>query len=730
MQVKLSSRKRLRFSAWQAVALTLFGAGFGAAIAIAAVGTLTVAWFGEDSIWRYLLAVPQLNNYYLSAFTVVLLVLVGGVMKLSPAPRLWSRSVVVVILLALTGRYLLWRSLSTLNLADPLNGSLSLGVFGIEVLAIASYSLQLVLLLKAKPRHREADYFSMAVTQGKFTPAVDILIPTYSEPPFILRRTIIGCQALNYAPKTIYLLDDKRRQEMRDLAAELGCEYITRADNRHAKAGNLNHALALTSGELIVVFDADFVPTTNFLTRTVGFFQDQQTALVQTYQSFYNADPVARNLGLETVLTHEEEVCQRHYQLLRDGLETVVCSGTAFVVRRSALAEVGGFVTQSLSEDYFTGIRLAACGYRTLYLSESLSAGLAAENIAAHVAQRLRWARGTLQAFFIQANPLTIPGISVWQRLAHLEGILQWALRGCRALFFLLPPVCLLFDLVPYRATVAESLYFFLPLYGVQFLTLSWLNQRSRSALLSDIYAVFQCFPVLITTIQTVISPFAKGFRVTPKGISSDRYTYNWALASPLAVALLLTGVSLWSGTQASLASASVDGAGILLIWLMGIYNLFVLSVALLILLDAPKPDIYERFPLRQSVRLSDGKQTCWGTTVWLSEGGAEIQLSTMTDLESSIALSLVEEDITLSGWITQANANIRPTVQVTFEPLSQHRRLVELLYCRPGRWQRREAPGEGRSLWLLVLALLRSCQLGWQALAAQPLRRSRSSTG
>jgi cellulose synthase (UDP-forming) len=105
----------------------------------------------------------------------------------------------------------------------------------------------------------------------------------------------------------------------------------------------------------------------------VGFFQDEQVALVQTPQSFYNPDPIAHNLGLEDILIPEEEVFYRQIQPIRDGAGGVICAGTSFVVRRSALNEVGGFVTDSLSEDYFTGIRLAARGYQLLYLDEKLS---------------------------------------------------------------------------------------------------------------------------------------------------------------------------------------------------------------------------------------------------------------------------------------------------------------------------------------------------------------------
>jgi cellulose synthase (UDP-forming) len=358
-------------------------------------GAIATSWFlGEDNISGFFaqlhlwqenppawIEIPQVSQpYYLLVPTAVLFLLAQAIMKLSPQPRTWARTVVVLILLALTVRYVLWRSLTTLNVANPLDGVFSLGLFLIEILTLFFISIQLYLNLKVKHRHKEADRMSVAVIEGKYTPSVDIFIPTYNEPEFILKRTIVGCQALDYANKRIYLLDDKRRNEMRSLAQELGCEYITRPDNRHAKAGNLNHALPLTSGELIVVFDSDFIPTQNFLTRTVGFFQNSQIALVQTHKSFYNRDPVARNLGLENVLTEEEEMTYRYQQLLRDAIETVVCCGTSFVVRRSALEEIGGFVTDSLCEDYFTGINLSSRGYRVIYLGESLSAGLSAEN--------------------------------------------------------------------------------------------------------------------------------------------------------------------------------------------------------------------------------------------------------------------------------------------------------------------------------------------------------------
>ena len=704
-------------------------------------GVIVTAWFaGVGAIEKIFaqiqflqenppmwLEVPRVMGEYLLAPTVALFLVAIAIMKASPQPRTWSRVLVVGILLGLTLRYVLWRSLSTLNLTNPLNGFFSLGLFLLEMLMLASSTIQLFLMLKMKSRNREADQLANQVLDGSFQPSVDIFIPTYDEPIFILRRTLIGCQAIEYTHKKIYLLDDTRRPEMKQLAEELGCEYMARPDNRYAKAGNLNHAVAKTSGELIVVFDADFIPTKNFLIRTVGFFQHEKVALVQTPQTFYNIDPIARNLGLENVLTPEEEVFYRQIQPIRDGAGSVVCSGTSFVVRRSALEAIGGFVTDSVSEDYFTGIRISAIGYRLVYLDEKLSAGLAAENISAHAIQRLRWARGTLQAFFIKANPLTIPGLRPIQRLAHLEGLLHWFTSISRVGFLIMPLAYSFLGVLPLRASPAELLYFFLPYYLVQLTVFSWLNYRSRSALLSDIYSLVLTFPLALTVIKVMLNPFSRGFKVTPKGTKSDRFYFNWGLAWPLILMFIVTAVSLWrnlglcmmKGAWATTVSQEVAQQikGIGLGWIWSTYNLLMIGVALLILLDVPKPDVYEWFNLRRVVQLDVAEGTFWGVTTRISEVGAEVAL-TQAGLPSiasgetlPVRLSILEEGISLQGQITDTGFSDEfPTVQVVFEQvtLSQQRCLVEMLFCRPGQWKRQNTPGEFHSLWLLLRILLK----------------------
>jgi cellulose synthase (UDP-forming) len=706
---------------------------------LATSGAIVAGWFaGEGTITKIFrqiellqehppmwLEVPMVTGTFLLVPTVMMLLILLAVMRVSPRPQAWSRIVVVGILLALTLRYVAWRSLSTLNLGQPLNGTFSVLLFVLEMLTLCSGTLQLFLMLRIKDRRREADYLEQSVIKAEFVPTVDVLIPTYDEPENIIKRTVLGCQALDYPHKEIYILDDTRRPAVAELAHRLGCHYLTRPDNRYAKAGNLNAAIARTSGDLIAVFDADFVPTKNFLQRTVGFFQTSDMGLVQTPQSFYNADPIARNLGLEDILTPEEEVFYRQVQPIRDGAGSVICSGTSFVVRRQALKEAGGFVTDSLSEDYFTGIRLSAQGYRLIYLDEKLSAGLAAETIADHASQRLRWARGTLQAFFIDANPLTIPGLTSLQRLAHLEGLLHWFTSISRVGFLLFPLAYAFLGVIPLRATMDEILYFLLPYIVAQFSTFAWLNGRSRSALLSDIYSLVLAFPLSLTVLRVMMNPFSRGFNVTPKGRVRSSYRFNWGLAWPLVAMFVATAFSLWLNLGNSMimgawqttvppeVAQTVKGVG--LGWVWSAYNLILIGIALLILLDVPKPDLYEWFNLRRTVRLQVGDRTYWGSTTMLSEGGAEVVLTQsgveLSELEdASIEISILEIDLTLSAQI--ANFELQdgvPILRILFEPLilAQEKALVEMLFCRPGQWQYRTTPSEVQSVWILLRTLL-----------------------
>jgi cellulose synthase (UDP-forming) len=279
---------------------------------------------------------------------------------------------------------------------------------------------------------------------------------------------------------------------------------------------------------------------------------------------------------------------------------------------------------------------------------------------------------------------------------------------------------------IPLRASFSEVLYFFLPYYVVQLMVFSWLNHRSRSALISEIYLLALAFPLAITVIQVMFNPFTKGFKVTPKGTKSDRFSFNWRLALPLIFLFILTTISFWEnlGTclitfnqQATAPEIMQHFKGLGMGWIWSAYNLIMLAIALLILLDAPKPDVHEWFALRRSIKLSVNEREFWGITTLISEAGVRVELtekglpliSPGTTLP--VKLEILESGLELVGQIIRTDLSDEfPTLQICFEEMSleNYRQLVEMLFCRPGQWKHRCSPGEFQSLLLLLKILLK----------------------
>ena len=656
----------------------------------------------------------------LTVFSILL------VINICPHQKRWSRLIVVSILIALAVRYLFWRVLSKLDTSTLIVALLSLLLLLVEVFTIISNSFQTLLILGINSRELQAEKAALAVQNKKFHPSIDIYIPTYNEPESIVKRTIVGCQSLSYQNKKVYLLDDTQRHEMKILANMLGCEYIGRDNNVHAKAGNINNALPQTSGELIAIFDADFIPTTNFLDRSVGFFINQEVALVQTNQSYYNADPIARNLGIQSLIPHEAEMFSCHYQLLRDGVEASGCYGTSVVLRRSSLEEVGGFVTDSITEDYYTGVKISALGYKIVYLDEKLSAGLSAEDMPSHLNQRLRWGRGTLQAFFMKSNPVKIPGLSLLQRITHAEGLLHWFSSIPRICFFMVPVVYSFIGKSLVDANQSELLYFCLPYYLTYIISYSWLNQYTRSFLLSDLYSIIHCVPLALNSIQVILNPFSQGFTVTPKGILRDKFIFNWSLAYPLIFLIFLELLSLlfllfrlsFHSVLDIATSYSYNYLGF--IWIF--YNISLLCIAIIVLVDVPKTgDDFCDVNQLVEVNLLDESHLATslkGRLTSVSESQARVVIENLVieNLVSKIALhqkaginlEFLQKNILLCGEVIDMNYGLNTSeIQISFNRLNidEYRKLIEFMYCQPGQWKRMYSPKE----WIWLLALFKN---------------------
>lgn len=629
--------------------------------------------------------------------------------ELLPARSVRWRAAVVAALLILWLRYLLWRGLFTLNRDDAIAAALSIGVFGVECLVFVASAVNLVGMVPTSDRTPEADRLSQDVAAGRYVPSVDVFVATLNEPVAMLRRTVMGCQAIEYpsGAKRIYLLDDGRRDAVRAIAAELGCGYIARPDNRHFKAGNLNYALARTRGDLVASFDADFVPARDFLLRTVGFFQDARVALVQTPQTFYNPDPIARNLGLEDVLLEENAPFFLAAEPSRDPPNAVICHGTSFLARRAAIEAVGGFPVRTITEDMALSVRLAAAGWRLVNLDEPLSVGMAAEEIGSYVDQRLRWTRGNMQVFFSrEANPLLLPGLTIAQRLLYVFGSFGFfSMCFARVAFLLLPLVYLYGGVAILRAGVAELLYYQLPYFVLAILAASWLRGGTRSPFWDDVYATVLCVPQCATVLHTLVRPFGTGFKVTRKGVDLRRLRWSARVGGPLvSLFVLLAGGLAWRLSTDRWAEA--DPGGLAVIYFFAVYNLVYLWLAILTTFDCPQERASVRLRERVPCVVRGARGAFEGTTIDISESGALIEKHGSGEIPPGAVLDIPAAR--LEGVpIARVRAASGRRLGVAFGSLAteQERRLVEFIFCRSGTWGTRRVD-EARSGWAFVRSI------------------------
>lgn len=524
--------------------------------------------------------------------------------------------------------YLTWRLLYTLQLPPEMGFVNQLWVYVlwfVELLAFIEVGIFLLIMSKTNTRTEQADSFARR-PRGQY-PTVDVLIPTYNEPLDVLEKTIIRASQMDWPTKQVWVLDDGRRSWLKDYCEKHNVNYLTRPDNLHAKAGNLNHALTKISGDFICIFDADFVPFSDFIKRTIGFFDDPTVGIVQTPQHFYNKDPIQTNLSISQEYPDEQRLFFDEMAASRDAWEAAFCCGSCSIQRRAALDAVGGVPTQSITEDLLTTLVMLRKGYRTLYLNERLSMGLAAESIQGYFVQRERWCRGAIQSLFLPSGPLG-PGLSAVQRLLFFPA--SWLIQyGVRIMLLLIPIVYLLTGLVPlYFDSIDQLIFFQAPVFIVFFLNMRWLVGGKYVPFVSLAAGVFASFRMFPTVISALIKPFGTPFKVTPKGSSSvsgrgaELFTFYQLL-----LMIVLTVIGLLINVQIETAVIRFDEFyPIAVLW--SAFNLVILVLAVLLCFEGPRYRREERFTIDEIVSVSIDNQTVLAKLVDASVDGCKIQLN------------------------------------------------------------------------------------------------------
>lgn len=306
-------------------------------------------------------------------------------------------------------------------------------------------------------------------------PAVDVFITVAGEPVHIVEETVRAAQRMRYSGiVNIYLLNDgyvakkDNWREIEVLAARLGVPCITRTVEGGAKAGNINHALNLTVSPIVAIFDADHVPHEDFLEKTVGYFVDEKMGFVQTPQ-FYKNNTVNY---LTRAAWEQQELFFGPICKGKNRLNAATMCGTNMLISRKALVEVGGMSTESIAEDFVTGLFMHERGYRSYFVGEVLAEGLSPEDFLSYSKQQFRWARGSLDVIF-RYNPLLRRGLTFAQRIQYLASA-SFYFSGLIVFIDLLLPLAFLYlGAVPLEISgmllAAVFLpYMFVTLYCVQ----------------------------------------------------------------------------------------------------------------------------------------------------------------------------------------------------------------------------------------------------------------------
>lgn len=482
------------------------------------------------------------------------------------------------ISLVAMGRYAWWRLSHTLTFDTWLEALLGYGL-----LAAEAYTWLVVVLgfiQTAWPLHRRP---APLVGEPDAWPTVDVFIPTYNEPLEVVRPTVLAALALDWpADKLrIYILDDGKREEVRSFAEEFGVDYITRPDNRHAKAGNLNHALAMTHGELVAIFDCDHIPVNSFLRTAVGWFQrDRQCAMLQTPHHFFSPDPFERNLGTFRRVPNEGAL---FYGLIQDGNDfwnaTFFC-GSCAVLRRGPLMEVGGIAVETVTEDAHTALKLHRRGYRTAYIRDIQAAGLATESLSAHIGQRIRWARGMAQIFRVD-NPFLGKGLDLWQRICYGNAMLHFFF-GLPRLVFLTAPMAYLFFGLHIISTSSMLLLLYLIPYVVQAtIANAHIQGPYRHTFWAEVYETVLAWYITLPTTVALLAPKLGKFNVTAKGGLVEEAYFDSHISRPYVLLVLLNLSALLFGLWHLFFSEQRDTVALLLNLVWTLYSVFMLGAAM-----------------------------------------------------------------------------------------------------------------------------------------------------
>lgn len=507
-------------------------------------------------------------------------------------PERFANLCLMALTMLLLARYVFWRFTSSLDLETGMEI-----VLGYTLVAAEAYTWVILIFgfiqtawpLKRKPMPLELNLSDW--------PTVDVFIPSYNEPLSVVRPTVYAAKGLDWPIEkiTVYILDDGHRPAFEEFAKQAGVEYISRPDNSHAKAGNINYALKHTHGKYIAIFDCDHIPTRSFLQTSMGWFsRDPKCVLVQTPHHFFSADPFERNFNSFRQMPNEGSL---FYGLIQDGNDYWNASffcGSCAVIERKALLEVGGIAVETVTEDAHTALKLHSLGYNSVYLNNIQAAGLATETLAGHIGQRIRWARGMAQIFRTD-NPMFKKGLSIFQRICYSNAMLHFFYGIPRMIFLIMPMAYLFFEQHLINAAAVTILSYALPQLIISSYTNSVIQGKYRRSFWSEVYETVLSWYIILPTTLAFINPKLGKFNVTSKGGLIEKSYFDSNIAKPYLILLLINLLGFITGLFRLFVFNTHETGTVLMNLLWCGFNLAILGAAVGVATESIQKHVHHR---------------------------------------------------------------------------------------------------------------------------------------
>ncbi|MDL2205316.1 glycosyltransferase [Eubacteriales bacterium OttesenSCG-928-N13] len=572
--------------------------------------------------------------------------------------------------------YVVWRIFFTLPL--------QFGVLSV-VLSILLLLAELASFTVTLSNFREATHYvnpDCPEIPDSWYPDVDVYITTHNESVDLMYKTVNSCTFLEYPDKSkvhVWLCDDGDRAEMKALAEELGVGYFSMTGNKHAKAGNLNNAFWQTSSPLVATMDADMVVSSDFLMRTVPYFclpyvqkqedgswrildkdevdPEYRIGFVQSPQSFYNPDLFQFNLYSEQNIPNEQDFFFTEVNVAKNNDNVSSYAGSNTLLSRQALVDIDGFATESITEDFLTGLMILQAGYRNLGIPEQLAHGLSPDTIKSLMAQRERWTRGNIQVFKL-LRVWTTRTLNFWQKFELTGSLCYWFSFAGRLMFLLAPVMSALFDIRIVDAPVWQTLLFWLPHYILYYFATRVFSDNTRSnhwsAVVDTIMAPYLTAPAFLE----LLGFSQKKFVVTDKSKGAEPPRWRTMLYTvPHTVILIATIISIFLLVRQSIIINTLYNP-IVLFWLFaGAKNLL---FAIFFMAGRPNVRSAERFFVRLPVEVECRGIHYNGYTVDISDGGLAAVFETPLNCKSDDVVGLTVQTELYSARMECRVANAR----------------------------------------------------------------------